>query len=86
MKNGITLNDFTAEAQIWFSIICSRFSPSTNLTNVMVMCAQIVASLLDYIPLNVCHFVILDIQYYNKKRPNSHIPILDCGVVQEGGG
>lgn len=34
IKNWILMSDFTTKARIWFSIICYRVSPTTNLKNV----------------------------------------------------
>lgn len=55
------MNDLMVEARIWLTIICSHVSLTTNMTNVPIMQAQMVACLMDNIPLNVGHFVLSNI-------------------------
>lgn len=52
-KRGITSKEFTAEAKIWLAIICSRISPASNIWNISTTRAQMIASILDGIQLNV---------------------------------
>lgn len=68
MKNGILMIDFIAEARIWMSIICSWVSPTTNMTNVPTMHAQMVVCILYNISLNVARFMLMEIQNYKNKR------------------
>lgn len=62
------MSDFTVEARIWLTIICSRVSPFINLTNITTMYALMVACLFDNIPLNVGRFVLMEIRHYRNKR------------------
>lgn len=40
------------------SIVCSRISPSGNIVKIMMLQAQIMAFLLNHIPLNKVHLVV----------------------------
>lgn len=77
IKNGILINDITAEARIRLSIICGRVSPTTNLMNVLTMHSHMVDYFLDHIHLNIGRFVVIEIWHYkNKGGPMLRLPSL----------
>lgn len=63
-KKGISMNDFTTEAQIWMNIICRLISTCTHMTAVIDMHACMVFLILDNIFFNVGHLVISDMKFY----------------------
>lgn len=63
-KEGIISNEFMAKANIWLSIICSRVSPCGNMTNILIMKAQMISYILNNISLNVGVFVISEFYMY----------------------
>lgn len=58
------MNGFTTESWIWLTIICSRVSPTTNMTNISIMQAQMVACIKDNISVNFGRFVIMELKHY----------------------
>lgn len=61
---GIMTSNFTTEARIQLNIICSRVSPSSNVTDVPSLQARMIACILDGILLNVGHYIIHELKEY----------------------
>ncbi|KAH0776652.1 hypothetical protein KY290_008063 [Solanum tuberosum] len=57
IKAKILSLDFTAEARTWMSIVYGCISPSGNISNILVLRAQIVACVIDDLSLNMGHFI-----------------------------
>ncbi|KAH0729875.1 hypothetical protein KY289_001063 [Solanum tuberosum] len=57
-KSEIISTEFTAESRNWISNVCSRVSPCGNTSCIPVLRAQIVACILDDIPLNVGNLIV----------------------------
>lgn len=67
MKTGITYNEFTIEARIYFTIIYIRVSLCTSMTYILVIRDQMLACLLENIPLNIGRFILSEIRYYKNR-------------------
>lgn len=65
---GISLHNFTVEAQILLVIIFSGISPYTIMTYVPDMTAFRIACILNNTPLKVRGFIILDIKHSKLKE------------------
>lgn len=63
-KKGLSMNDFTTEAQIQLNIICIRISFYMHMTVVRDIRDHMVAYILQNIFLNIGRLVISDMKYY----------------------
>lgn len=65
----VTSTDFTAEARIWLSIICTRVMPSSNESTLEK--ARLIAALIDGFKVNVGEIIVGEIEEVVKERTRS---------------
>lgn len=70
-RKGITSKEFTVEAKIWLAIICSRVSLVSNVWNVPILRALMVACILNGTPLNVGEIFVNELKEYRRLNGTS---------------